>query len=442
MAAHLFVLAVDSTRSGPACGPRGVRAGLVRAGLVSSAIAATLAAGCGAKTGLEAPDVSIDASVVPDAAMPPRECIEVPRGEQRVLASLTLPAHLRVADVMFVIDTSASMRDEIEAVRRGLRDRVVPGVRAAIPDAWFGVALFGEFPVFPHAREGADVGPYLLRTPVTNDVGRVEVALEDTPVWGNLDDPEASVEAVYQVSTGEGLAPFIPASLGCPSGGSGGACFRPDSFHVVLLVTDAPMHNGPPGVEPIAPYEFMPAPHTYAQALAALATADAIVVGLGASDSLRPSPMPHLRALSRDSGAVDATGEPLAFDIGGSGDGIGDQVVSAIERLAEGVPLEVDAIVEDRPGDTIDARALVVAIRPRSADPASGVVSMDATTFHGVRPGTRLTFELEIDASSLGPSTMRREIPARVVLRESGRARLDSIDVVIVLPGEDGAGCP
>ncbi|MBN8616091.1 MAG: VWA domain-containing protein [Deltaproteobacteria bacterium] len=408
----------------------------------SSVLLVLSASGCGSKTGLEAPDVPIDAAVVPDAFMERIECIEVPPGEERVLASLTLPARLRVADVMFVIDSSASMRDEIDGVRNGLRDRVVPGVRATIPEASFGVALFGEFPVFPHAREGSDVGPFLLRTPITNDVGRVEVALEDTPVWGNLDDPEAAVEAVYQVSTGEGLSPFIPASLGCATGGSGGACFRADSFHVVLLVTDAPMHNGPPGIEPIAPYTFTPSPHTYEQMLGALAGVDAIVIGLGGTDALRPSPMPHLQAIARDTGAVDGSGAPLAFDIGGSGDGIGEQVVSAIERLAEGHPLEVDAILEDRGGDAIDARTLVVAVRPRAADPSTGIVSMDATTFHGVRPGTRLTFELELDVSSLPPSRERREIPARVVMRESGRARLDSVDVVIVIPGDDGAGCP
>ncbi len=418
---------------------------MISSALVARAIsvgALGLVTACGAKTGLEAPDARLDAARVPDASMPPRECIEVPPDRDRVLATLSLPARLRVADVMFVIDTSASMRDEIEGVRRGLRDRVVPGVRASIPEASFGVALFGEFPVFPHARPDSDVGPYLLRTPVTSDIGRIEVALEDTPVWGNLDDPEASVEAVFQVATGEGLSPFIPPSFGCPGGGSGGACFRPDSFHVVLLVTDAPMHNGPPGVPPDAPYMFTPAPHTYAQMLAAVADADALVIGLGGSDSLRPSPLPHLEAIARDTGAVDADGRVLAFDIGGSGDGIGDQVVAAIQRLAEGVPLEVDAIVEDRPGDTIDARTLVVAVRPVSAEPAIGIGSMDATTFYRVRPGTRLTFELEIDASSLPPSRMRREIPARLVMRESARARLDTMDLLIVVPGDDGVGCP
>lgn len=405
------------------------------------ALVAVLVSACGAKTALESPDAPTDAARLPDAFVRSIECVEVPRERNRVLASFTLTARLRVVDVMFVIDSSASMRDEIEGVRRGLRDRVVPGVRAEIPEALFGVAIFGEFPVFPHARPGSDVGPYELRTPITGDVGRVEVALERTPVWGNLDDPEASVEAIYQVATGEGLEPFIAPSLGCPRG-VGGACFRPEAFHVVLLVTDAPMHNGPPGVPPVSRYAFTPAPHTYEQMLEALRRIDAIVIGLGASDAFRPSPMPHLVALARDSGAVDSSGAPLAFDIGGSGDRIGAEVVAALRRLAEGVPLDVDATIEDRPGDAWDARTLVAEVRASAADPPDGVAAVGTSSFEGVRPGTRLTFEIVVDTSGLPPTSERLEIPARLVMRESRRARLGEVDFVIVVPGQDGIGCP
>ncbi len=412
-----------------------------RRALVGVVCAGALSLGCGAKTALDAPDASTDAAVVPDAFTPPTLCIEAPVGAERVLARLSTPAHLRVADVMFVIDATASMTDEIQGVRRGLRERVVPGIRAAIPDASFGVALYGEFPVAPHAWPGDDVGPYALRAQITSDIGRIEAALERIPTWGNRDVPEAGTEALFQVATGAGLEPFIAPSFGCATGGVGGACFRPDAFHVILLVTDAPLHNGPPGVPPISDYAFTPEPHRYAQMIDALQAIDALVIGLGASDPPGGAPMAHLRAVARDSGAIDASGEPLAFDIGGDGGGIGDDVVRAIERLAEDVPLEVDAILEDRPGDAIDARTLVRALRPALAEPPSGIASMDATTFHGVRPGTTLTFELELDLSSLPPARERREIPARVVIRESSRARLDTVDVRIVVPGDDGGGC-
>ena len=235
--------------------------------------------GCGARTGLDVPDADRDGG--PDAgrdagrdAGTPPLCIEVPPLGGVVSAEFTIPAFLQVVDVMFVIDASASMRDEINTVRGRLRDTVVPGIRAAIPDAAFGIAFLGEFPVFPHARPDSGVHPYELRSPITTDVDRIGAALDGVPTWGNLDDPEADIEALFQVATGQGLLPFIEPSFGCPGGGVGAACFRSEAFRVVMLVTDAPMHNGPPGVAPTANYEFTPSPHTYAETVAALSAID------------------------------------------------------------------------------------------------------------------------------------------------------------------------
>lgn len=403
-----------------------------------------LLAGCGAKTGLDLPDAAIDAPMAIDSGPPPPPpppCIEVPREMPRVLVDLEIPATLRVVDIMFLIDSTASMQDEIDSVRTRLRDVVVPGVRAIIPDAAFGVALFGEFPVPPHAPRDSRVQPFLLRTPITTDVVRVETALDETPVWGNLDDPEAAIEGVYQVVTGEGLPPFIMASVGCPGGGVGGACFRSDAFRVLMLVTDAPMHNGPPDVPPIAPYRFEPAPHTYDDAVRAVRAADVFLIGLGATDRGRPAPLPHLRELARNTGSLDSSGVPLVFDIGLRGDAIGEEIVSAVRRVAADVPLDIDAVAEDLPGDGVDARDIVRGIRASRAQPSSGVVRVEGPQFLGVRPGTLLTFELEIDASEVPSAPERREYPARVVFRESGRSRIEVREILIVIPGDDGLGC-
>lgn len=406
--------------------------------LAGAALAAGLVS-CGARTGLDAPDVG--AMVMVDAARPPApvRCIEVPRGADSVLAEIGIPASLRVVDVMLLIDSSASMFDEIDSVRDGLRDRVLPEVRALIPDAAFGVAFFGEFPVSPHGSQ-AGLLPYTLRTPITDDVGRVEAALDNNPRWGNDDTPEAAIEGVYQVATGAGVSPWVAPSVGCATGGVGGACFRRDAFRVIVVVTDAPMHNGPPGVPPIDNYAFV-GPHTYAETISALRAIDTLVIGLGASDLGRFRAIDHLRVLAADSGAVASDGTPLAFDIGDGGERTSDGVVDAIARLAATVPLDVDAIVEDRESDGIDARTLVRRVRAHHAVPAAAVGSLDGSTFRQVIPGTQLTFELEIDASALPPIDARREIPARVVFRESGRSRIGTEDVIIVVPGRDGVGC-
>lgn len=410
---------------------------------------AALSTSCGARTGLDRPDAELprDAGVDagPDAGPPPRPCIEVPREVGEVTATFALPASLAVVDVVFLIDSSGSMRDEIATVRARLRDVVVPGVRAAIPDAAFGVALFGEFPVRPHGPD--DVQPYELRSPVTTEITRIEAALDRTPTWGNFDDAEAAIEGLYQVITGNGYGMpstpgYIPASSGCAGGGSGGVCFRRDALPIVMLITDAPMHNGPPGVAPEQPYTFSPPPHTYVEAVEATRRLGALVLGLGASDPGRPSPHAHLRQLALDTESVGAGGDPLWFDIGGGGAVIGSSIVQAVQRVASEVPLDVDAVAEDVPGDDVDADLVLRGIRARSADPASNVERIEGSRFFGVIPGTVLTYELIVDASELPPSTERRVFPARVVFRASGRSRLDVQEVDIVVPGNDGLGCP
>lgn len=412
-------------------------AALLRGALLRGALLVLLV-GCGAKTGLDTPDAARDAGMDAgsDAGTPPR-CVEIPPDEGPVRVAFTAPVELAVVDVFFLIDATASMVDEIDNVRAGLRGRVVPGVRRAIPDAAFGVALVGEFPVEPYGPR--DVRPYELRAPITRDVLTVESALERVPSWGNFDDPEAQVEGLYQVATGEGLGRWIEPALGCPMGGIGGVCFRLDSLPVVVLITDAPMHDGPDGADPYRGID--PPPHDFDQTVAALRALGVRVLGLGARDVGRPSALPHLREMARATDTVDDRGQPMVFDIGAEGDRVDNGIVQAVQRLALGLPLDVDAVVEDAPGDTVDAATLVVDIRPVSADPPGGVDGIDGSRFVGVLAGTRVTFEVVVDPSPLLPVDSTRRVPARIIFRAFGRSRVGLEDVVLVIPGPDGEGC-
>lgn len=395
--------------------------------------------GC-SRAALNVPDVPpIDAGV--DAATePPLVCLQVPPDGSPLRAALTLPVKLSAVDLFFLIDASGSMADEIDNVRDKLRGFVVPRTRASIPSAAFGLAFLGEFPVAPHGELGSP-RPYEVRVTMTTDARRIEGALAQVPDWSNADFPEAQVEALYQTATGEGFNPFIERSLGCASGGDGAACFREDALPVVMLITDAPFHNGPPGIAPVAPYRFTPSPHTYAQAVAALRAKGILVMGLGATDSLGPSPIPHLTAIARDTGAVDTTGKPFAFSIGGGGDRVGETIIRAIETLAEGLPLDVDAFARDVAGDDVDAQSLITAIRPLSAEPSDGVTAITDRSFLGTRPGTNVTFEIEVDVSRLPASPATRRIPATIAFRASGRSIIGSQDIVILIPGTDGDTC-
>lgn len=403
--------------------------------------AAALFASCGSKTGLDLPDTGAvrDARVL-DASRDAgrrRRCIEVPRDREPIEVDFEIDARLAVVDVMLLLDASASMDDEIDEIARRLGSRIVPGIEAIVPDAAFGVAVIGEFGVEPYGPP--DVSPYELRVPITQDVVRVQGALDVLPRWGNYDEPESQTEGLYQLATGEGLTGWIRPAPACPSGGDGGACFRREAQPVVLLITDAPFHEGPDRSEPYV--GIVPRPHRWDETVAALNASSFRVIGLGASDFDRRSPMPDLRAIAQATGTVGPDG-PVALDIGGDGTGLGDRVVESVRRLAEGVPLDVEAIALDVGTDDIDATTLVSAIRAVSADPSDGVTSMDGARFVGARPGVRLRFALDVDGRSAPDAWLGLTIPLDVVFRGAGRTRLGSERVDLVLVEEGRPACP
>lgn len=409
--------------------------------LLALPLLAALSAGCGAKTGLNTPDASMDAGVPEiDAAIP---CIEVPPDGGLIEVPLETEARLGRADVMFVIDVTASMQDEIDQIRDKLRDRLAPAIEDEIPDAQFGVATFADFPIMPYGDPDDD--PFTLMLPMSEDLSRVQAAVNAIELGNGRDEPESQVEALYQIATGEGLVPWVEPSFGCPMGGRGYACFRDDALPIVLLFTDAPFHNGPAeGGEPYSPYdasEISPVPHTYEEAIEAMRAIGVRVIGFDSGDG---APARHLRALAMDTGAVNETGSPLVYDIGRGGEGLGTGVVDAMKSFADAVIFDIDAIVQDpMPGDGVDVTEFVEEVVPVRAIPMDGVESIDtdANVFRGVRSGTTVVFQLRIRNDAVVPGPTARRFQLEFIFRGDGRTRLGRRIVEIVIPGADGEGC-
>ena len=107
-------------------------------------------AGCGARTGLPVPDIGLDAGVDVgvdmgmDAEVP---CLEIPFDGGVVEAELETEARVGRADVVFLIDRTLSMSEEISRIRDRLRDRIAPAIREAIPDSQLAVGSVADFPV-------------------------------------------------------------------------------------------------------------------------------------------------------------------------------------------------------------------------------------------------------------------------------------------------------
>ncbi len=380
-------------------------------------------------------DAGIDAPT--DSGIP---CIELPADGGPVNVPLDTQARLARADVLFLIDVTASMQEEIDAIRSELRDQIAPAIDQQIPDAELGVATLGDFPVRPFGDPTQD-SPFDLVLPMTSDLTQVQAAVNAITLGNGMDTPEAQVEALYQVATGEGIGSFVPPSLGCPMGGTGYPCFRDGALPIVLLFTDAPFHNGPGDTHP---YDsaVSPPPHSYDQAINELDRIGARVIGFdsGAGDAA-----PDLDAVARDTNTLDSTGSPMVFEIGRHAERLGSGVVSAMQVFAESVVFDIDAIPADPdPGDGVDVTRFVQSIVPLRAEPPDGVASIDtsANVFRGVRSGTRVIFQLRIRNDAVIPGPTARTFRLQIVFRGDMRTRLGQRIVDIVIPGADGMGCP
>jgi hypothetical protein len=377
--------------------------------------------------------------------MEPPICVEpIPdAGEQILNVDLATQAQVAVADVLFLIDRTGSMDQEIDNVRSSLRTVIVPGLIRAIPDLQLGVATFADFPLEPYGAPGDR--PFSVDRPLTRDFPALQGTLGFLRAGGGGDNPEAYIEALYQVATGEGLAPFIPRAPGCPSIGLGYACFRPRAQPVIVLVTDAPSHNGPPLPDGTAGHPYSrtafapgPAPHTYEEMMAALNSQLAPRV-IGINSGIVPFwGRDDLVRIAQDTGSIGQDGQPLVFDISPDGTGLSEQVVNAILRLTSEVRLDVSARAVDL-GD--GGAELIRAVRPQRAEPMERVRRLDDTTFYGVIPGTRLIFALEIDTSRIVRTDVDQHFSARIEFLSSGRPTLGFRDVDIVVPARDRP-CP
>ncbi len=418
--------------------------------------------------------------------------------------SLDFATQIPALDVFFLVDTTASMFGAITNLESSISSIIVPGVQAEVANSRFGVGAFEDFPVSTYGSlHGSDCGRGGLSTPdqpfhlfraITGSVSEVQAGTSmlrtaTGPIGCGQDWPEAGIEALYQVSTGDGLTGPAPTSVPSSHAGVGGVAFRADSMPVIVQVTDALFHGpGETGSCPTsgdsANYAGAVAAvaHSRASALTALASICARVVGVvPIQPTLAPacSAAADLRAFATATGArvppaawdvaarpagcaagqcctaqngagraPDAEGLcPIVFEMASNGSGLGTNVVTGLRMLTRFATFDVTSVVE---GETTDVDGNPLASPHTTADfvrtvtptsfvlpPAPPVVAgptMDALAFHGVTPGTTVSFDVAAFNDFVMPSAQPQVFRARIRVLAGGCTPLDVRDVLVLVP--------
>ncbi|HET7529693.1 MAG TPA: hypothetical protein VFJ98_01910 [Mycobacteriales bacterium] len=215
-------------------------------------------------------------------------------GEHRdVPFTLLLPRTPSPVDVMFLVDTTASMQPTINGLRQDLAI-IVNDVASTGLDARFGVAEFRDYAPGVRDMGAGEIGdkPYTLRRVVGLDDAGLEQALNKLKAAGGGDPPEADLTALLQSTTGQGQT--AAGKVVVPPGE--GADYRTGSLRLAVLATDEPFHRERHYLTP-----------QWAQVVAALRAHNVYPIGLAVQSS-NDSPTPQFDGLHDEQAIAAATG--------------------------------------------------------------------------------------------------------------------------------------
>jgi hypothetical protein len=387
---------------------------------------------------------------------------------------LRFGSRVRQADVFFMMDRTGSMTEEVAELKDSL-ETVVAGIADTIPDIGVG---FGGFAGFGGRAAGGCTSllgietcqdgpegdtPFHLYSTITTDRAqmladvRMLAADQGGANWASWN------EALFQAASGEGVLPWVrrqtctavPDEIGRRYGYP---CFRPGSLPIMVVMTDTSSKNGPltmgmSGGYDASGFTMGPPPRTYPQTRSSLDAIGARVIGVmsirgGGSDCgpqvASPTCVQQFDVVARDTGTVDGSGDPITFEIGCDGSGLGSGLVDAIRVLATETPQDIRGSVRD--GDDfptevgpIDASLFVKAITPVRLIDGGTVVSCptercDDRDFFDVRPGQLVEFNVRFLNDFVAPRRTSQVFRATIFVLGNGVAELDARDVTIVVP--------
>lgn len=357
--------------------------------------------------------------------------------------TLDFATTVRSADIYFLMDTTISMGNSVISLRDNIRD-FIPQVRAVVPDAYFGIGDYRDYPAGPNGGLYGNPGDFAYRnhTAITNSMTALEAGLAQYEVYGGGDPPESLVPALYAIATGNALpgSSGLSTAANCPATTTGYPCFRSNAVPIVVIITDNTTHNGPLGANNYNNSELGGLSPTYDSAISALNLANINIIGIGQGDRGEA----HMRAIGTATGSVDPLGQPFYSTWSGTAP-IGNTVLEQIQALAASTRFDVSVRFLDDPSDAVDTYAAFVdRLMPNEAgNPARGCAARAATdtngdglvdTFLGVR-GQRVCFDVfPKENTVVMPSRVPQLFRATIQVVGDGFTVLDERDVYFLVP--------
>jgi hypothetical protein len=401
--------------------------------------------------------------------------------------TLQFSTNLQRADVYFLMDNTGSMGGTIAALQAGLTSTVIPAIVTDIPEAWFGVGGFDDYPsggygLNPcgwtgYGTDGPDSAgirhdvPFFQYTQMTSAAPSAQTAVNRYQVNCGEDGAESGVAALYALATRDTLGDLTrfatdgepsAAPPSCPAGHRGAACFRPDAVPIVVVMTDVDQHNSPtcdPGIYGACDYGGdAPGAPSWSTMIDALNRLNARVVGIETDDydgdgSVDGYARPFLNRLVEETTlARGATGSSMSYIFSApSGAGLSGAITTLVSRAAL-VPLDVSARAVDLadPGETVDAvAAFVDHLEPNAAGApgltcTGGFATSDFAgidgdsfpdTFLDVTPGAPVCFDILPKQNDTVPATLVPQIfRAQINVIGDGFTPLDDRVVYFLVP--------
>ena len=245
---------------------------------------------------------------------------------------------VKVADVYFLVDTTASMQPAIDNVSSSLNATIIPTLLngdpsasppiPAIPGAWVGVGEMRDIPWAPYGAAGdpvyrnafelagsggglthGNVAPPAGAAPSFQAPADVKAILSSLKAGGGGDSPEGTTQALWTAATGLTYEATLggywkSAPRSCSDDGLLGApCFRTDAVPIFVVVTDAPFHNGP-STEYDYDASFTGGTRSYDDAITAINQMGGKVVGVPVNTGTPGAARGDLRDLAEKTGSV------------------------------------------------------------------------------------------------------------------------------------------